>query len=645
MEDIMQITHIEISNYRNLDGVKIGLNPSKNFLIGENELGKSNLLNLLDTLFNFQRFSIEDFSNRSAPIRIDFGLLLSDVEQGIFEDNFSPNESNVVNIYAIQEASDQEENISFFWKESEGVDPIEIPSSTIRMVNYIFYDSLKLPQEELTFYKGRGSGRFLTYLINEFVDTDIQLDVNQAMSKVTGRIQGIFNRIKPLKKQGLGLNTDKENSSDFASRVLKLSGIDGFDIQKSGYGTQFSTLLLLSILEKLVRLKQNKRFRKFEEKREYFTKEEYQVFKEIYLEDENKKTILEPVTRQENDKFFIDYKSLPAERIGELGDALLDHISLRKHISMVLGLDEPEIHLHPYSQRNLIKYITEILENKDSDFSILLKEHFDIDVINGQILIVSHAPTVLSDQYKEFVRFYKKQTINVVSGKNLLLEHNVEKHLLLNLPYIKEALFAKCVILVEGSTELGALPIWANKIVGDLDDLGIVAINAGSCSSVPPIAALLDHFKVPHVSIIDKDNNNNTSPRYTSVIGLRTTLQRDFEEELYETIYLIDNNVMVLFDFLEYYGDNGLKRYVQDENISSASKTYSISQTWDRTKKSFTFEEIKEDADINLTKAAFLAWMKNNKTITLGRAFGHFLGIEHIPNTYKQLLLDAKQKI
>ncbi|MBK8823125.1 MAG: AAA family ATPase [Anaerolineales bacterium] len=43
-------------------------------------------------------------------------------------------------------------------------------------------------------------------------------------------------------------------------------------------------------------------------------------------------------------------------------------LNSEKHISMVLGLDEPEIHLHPYLQRSLIKYVSEILENKDSDF-------------------------------------------------------------------------------------------------------------------------------------------------------------------------------------------------------------------------------------------------------------------------------------
>lgn len=643
----MQITHVEISNYRNLDGVKITFNNSNNFLVGENELGKSNLLNLFETLFNYQRFSTEDFSRRLTPIRVDFGLRLSDVEKGVFEDHFSPDEKNIINIYAIQEDSNQDDDINFFWKESEDASPNEIQSSLIRKINYVFYDSLKLPQEELTFYKGRGGGRFLTYLINEFVDTDIQLDVNQAMSKVTGRIQSIFNRIRPLKSQGLGLNTDKENSSDFASRVLKLSGVDGFDIQKSGYGTQFSTLLVLSILEKLVRIKQNRRFKKFEERREFFTSEEYKVFQAMYLDDQDKKSILQPITREENNKVFINYMSLPKAEIDILGESLIDHIKTRKHISLILGLDEPEIHLHPYSQRNLLRYITEILNNTDIDFLILLKEYFDIDTINGQLLVVSHSPTALSNQYKEFIRFYKKRTIEVVSGKNLKLDRSSEKHLLLNLPYIKEAFFAKCVILVEGETEFGAMPVWASKVIGSLDDLGIIVINASSCTSIPPIGNLLDHFKIPHVSIIDKDKNNDQNPKYNSINGLRTTTQRDFEEELFETIYSVDHGVKILYDFLEDYGDNGLERYVNLGDLSRVSNTYSVPETWDKTKPSYKFKEVKNSNEKNLTKAAFLAWMTRDqiKTITLGRALGQYLDVKYIPAVYQQVFMDAKQSV
>ncbi len=643
----MQIIYIEVSNYRNLDGVKIKLNPQRNFLIGENDLGKSNLLNLLDTVFNYQRFSTDDFSKRSTPIRVDFSLYLSEAEKGVFEDHITPDNNSLINIYAIQDDTDQDEDISFYWEEGEDVSPSKIPSSFIKRINFIFYDSLKLPQEELTFYKGRGGGKFLTYLINEFVDTDIQIDINQAMNKVTGGIQNVFNRIKPLKRQGLGLNTDKENSTDFASRVLKLSGIDGFDIQKSGYGTQFSTLLILSILERLARIKQSKRFRKFEEKREFFSKEEYLVFQAIHLKDENTKSILAPITRVEHNKYFIDYKDLPKEEFDKLSETLINHVSFRKHISMVLGLDEPEIHLHPYSQRSLIKYITEILNNKDIDFSILLKEYFDIDTINGQILTVSHSPTALGTNYKEFVRFYKREKVEVISGENLILDRDTERHLLLNLPYVTEAFFSRCVILVEGPAELGALPLWANKIIGDLDEQGIVIINMYGRDNITPLSTLLNHFQIQNVSIIDKDGNNDKKEKFTVIQGLRTTTNRDFEEELYEAIFSNDHNLSALYNFINNNPGKESSPSVQSKNLTEISKAYSIPETWDKSQSRYTFEEIKNNKDINLAKAALLEWLgrKGIKGIITGRALGLYLEEQQIPSSYKKLFFDAKEKV
>ena len=52
----MYISEIkEISNYRNLSGKTIKFNETMNFLIGENNIGKTNILELL-TRINRKRF-------------------------------------------------------------------------------------------------------------------------------------------------------------------------------------------------------------------------------------------------------------------------------------------------------------------------------------------------------------------------------------------------------------------------------------------------------------------------------------------------------------------------------------------------------------------------------------------------------------
>jgi len=432
----MQIVGVKVSNYRNLDGVELKLDGQINFIVGENELGKSNLLNLLDILFNGYNFSEDDFLNKDIPIKVDISLHLTDNEKGFFEDHFTPSSTNVVTIHAQQDSSKQDEEIQYFWKEDESQSQSPINSYVLRNINYIFYDSLKVPKDELTFYKGRGSGRFLNYLINEFAGDEIQSDVDQVMEGVIGGIESFFSLVRPLKRQGLGLYTNKENSTDFTSRVLKLSGLDGFDLQKSGYGTQFSTLLIMTILERLARIKQSRRLKPTKEKRDFFTEVEYKIFSELYLQDKKVKDALTPFTSIVDNNYYIDAEKLPQESIEELGATIVSHIKLRKRVSMVLGLDEPEIHMHPYMQRSLIKYINELIQNLDSDFLLLLKKYFDIDYIDGQILIVSHSPAVIFNDYKQVVRFYKKETVKVVSGTEISLSDQMEKHLLMNFPYI-----------------------------------------------------------------------------------------------------------------------------------------------------------------------------------------------------------------
>jgi len=168
----MHIAKITISNYRNLNGVEVILNPSIIFLIGENELGKSNFLDLLDILFNRRGFSEEDFADREEPIRIEFSLLLDEAEKGAFEDIFDPGDSKIINVIAEQEHSDVDERMVFYRKENYEESPVEIPFSLFRRVDFIKYDSLRTPQEELTFYRGRGVSRFLSYLVQEYINQD-----------------------------------------------------------------------------------------------------------------------------------------------------------------------------------------------------------------------------------------------------------------------------------------------------------------------------------------------------------------------------------------------------------------------------------------------------------------------------------------
>jgi len=579
----MKIVRTKISNYRNLDGIELNLTPHLNFIVGENNLGKSNFLDMLNTIFNKRGFDEEDFLRKNEPIEVEITLVLEDVEKGIFEDLFDPIDNKKINILSKQETP--EDNLRYFHKESG----MEINRQEVRCVNFIKYDSLRMPKDELTFYRNRGVGKFLGYLVEKVLEED-KYDNEMFLKKdllepVINYINDTLSYIKPFKAFGVSTKIE-ENLKDLIFRLLSMKNPEGFDIQKLGYGVQFLLLVILSVLEKIMQLSEGERYNKA-----------------LFEKNEEGRRM--------------------------------------NGISLVLGIDEPEIHLHPYMQRNLVKYIKNIISNKDDNFKKLLKNLFDLDEIYGQAIIVTHSPNIILDEYSEIIRFYQSsnKSVRVISGVNLELDIASEKQLRRNMPYIKEALFSKCVVIVEGDTEFGALPLWANKMLGDIDEYGISFIKAEGKKSVKSIVKFLEQFNIPAVSIVDRDNGENNNIK--DLKNLVITDLKDFEEEIVNKL-LIENKGL-LFEIVKAYDSDSSNEKIQKGKLEDICKKYKIAVDWEN--KDYRFSDILDNDNINLTKAMFLAWFDKNKSITLGRYLGEKMDIKYIPQPFVKAILTAKDVV
>lgn len=66
----MRIKDISVENYRNLNSATITFDESCNFIVGENNLGKSNILNLLNIIFTRRGFVYDDFNDANLPITV-----------------------------------------------------------------------------------------------------------------------------------------------------------------------------------------------------------------------------------------------------------------------------------------------------------------------------------------------------------------------------------------------------------------------------------------------------------------------------------------------------------------------------------------------------------------------------------------------
>ncbi len=146
---------------------------------------------------------------------------------------------------------------------------------------------------------------------------------------------------------------------------------------------------------------------------------------------------------------------------------------------------------------------------------------------------------------KEYDAFYMRQAqakgkaleeIEIISGSNLTLDDTLYKHLLRSFLYLKEAMFSRCIVFVEGDTENGAMPVFAKRMDFDFDEKGIGVVKLDGADSVENCMKLYNEFKIKAIAIIDKDKKD----KYNHMADVFFTKGNDFEEDVYDNFTLMD---------------------------------------------------------------------------------------------------------
>jgi len=473
----------EILNYRNLSGKKIKFNETLNFIIGENNIGKTNVLELLNIFLRTGKFEESDFTDVLHPIQIKMTISYLDDEVGFFEDNFDVDNSNSITLIALQDSVD--ERINYFY---DTPNQTKISVSIIRKMNILYYYSQRMPSKEVDFRKTSGSGKVLNYLIQHSLESS---GIEEKDILKTTKLERI---VKNINKQISSLNSitgDKVSAyldteaDKIICKMLGLGDENGRELGALGEGIQYAFNILLQIIEIIYNTKTTRKSEDFEEH----------------------------LINQDGKKLF----------------------------PLFLVLDEPEAHQHPYRQRSLIKKIKALMKNENLVFIELLKSLFDIDGLIGQIFIATHSPNILMNDYKQFIRIYRpsnavSNNIEVVSGGGITLNDTLYKHLLRSFLYLKEAMFSKCILFVEGDTENGAMPVFAKKMNLDFDELGIGIVKLDGADSVENCIKLYQEFHIKSFAMIDKDKKS----KYNHIPDVSFTKGIDFEEDIYDNFNLLD---------------------------------------------------------------------------------------------------------
>lgn len=574
----MRILKVAFENYRNLDGLIIEFPTETSFIIGENGIGKSNILNALSKIFIYGKFSDMDFFDADKNIKVLLKLFLDDEEIGSFDDYVSPLNKNQINLI-IEQASEDNAFKVVHYDSGE-----EISNKLLKNVFYIYYDSLRNPKTELSFEKDKGSGSFLNFLIKYFLQQRMEADESYVdKSKLTGILNFINNNlgeIQAVKRNDITVNIDS-NNLNFLNSIFQLYDNQKIELKKSGYGVQFSLLVVFSLFERIIEITQR------------------------------------------------------AKKRGQQLD----------NINCILAFDEPEIHLHPFAQRALIKDLTAIANGKDEGFNKILKEMFGISSFSAQLLIVSHSDRIICGGYENIVRLYPSQDnkIKAISGcaihrKHLKILGKNEKHLQKQFPYFCEALFSKKVIFVEGESELGAFPKFFEKMSMDIDSLGISIINTYGEGSMNPLIKIFSLFQIDCLGIKDRDvynakkkNGSNTDEddQLIKEGKLVLTTELNFEYEIVNSFIKLQE----LYDILE-----GLdKTYVatqQKNKVNDFIQKFDVPGT-------LLNDDLKwsECCDDNLKRLFLLVALTGVKSITAGSLLAEALPLGNIPKTYKETIL------
>ncbi len=187
---------------------------------------------------------------------------------------------------------------------------------------------------------------------------------------------------------------------------------------------------------------------------------------------------------------FLTLKSLELRRLIEENHR--DHT--------FLAIEEPEAHLHPHLQRSVYRHVFTEAQEGGAPLSILLTTHSPH--------IASVAPlrsiVLLKDEGENGTKGYTTQSISLESKE----ADDIARYLDVTRA---EILFARGVLLVEGDAERFLVPAFAEALGKSLDELGITVCSVAG-TNFRPYAKFLVGLGIPFAVITDWDPREKKSP-------------------------------------------------------------------------------------------------------------------------------------
>ena len=548
----MYIKWMHIENYRNLADVTLSFHNDINYFVGENAVGKSNFLDLLEIVMECHGFNENDFTDVHKPIRIDFELSLGELN---YKSMFTPNEGPIYRLRLEQVV--QEVYPRLYSVTDKGVEPM-----ALSMIRHALYMCHRDTSEQELFTIPSSVYVELGKLLEDYVSR---------LEKVTDDLQ---RKIVSLRK-----DLDPYCMLNIQHLIEVLSTSSAMEHKYSADNVRLIMAVALKILA------------------------------QIYMKINSATTNLESL-------LVYDEKG-------------------RKYLPIFISVDEPELHLSPYLQRAVLNYYRQIATNENEEFLALLRDIFNIDGLLGQLFVVTHSTDALVDDYRHIIRLYRDENNMVCTacGVTFNFPKEVEKHLIMHFPEAKQALYARCIILVEGETEYGSFAGFGKKLGVDFDYFGICLINARGESSISKLQKLFNRFAIPTVALYDRDVEGKYAKAHSNifytdeicfemdfVIHLLSLRKRSIIDAIIKDI-IDDARPMVTKDMARRgYAKLGItKKQIRQRCLSNIS-----------------------DRKLDDLHVYYFSWFYANKGVIVGRRISQFLEAEMIPPAFIAVIERAK---